>query len=134
MNANTIHNVEALKIIATVLRHIIKNPNAIQHFSGICGNIYNTVYDLKLNNNRGVEYVYSEMKKLFCMWPEFSGNESFPIHSTFYRDTPGQMYRRRSIENTLWDKTTRYGRARWRLAHFMMRRARRIIKQIESGA
>lgn len=130
-----INNTVALKAIVAALMHITNNPADIRPSHGICGNIFSTVERLRIRKD-STGSISDEIINLFHMWPKFNGDISYPITGiNTDNDTVmdnNMCYLEHSRRGTLWDRTSKYGRARWELTYFMIRRARRIIKQIES--
>lgn len=78
---------------------------------------------VKVNNIRrhgicySINHGRSILKRLFPYWPEYSGNETYPIKSYKESFRPNEAY------NTLalWDTTTEYGQARVRLLNWLIK-------------
>lgn len=81
-----------------ILKHLAEDGRPSDKSRGICSNVQ--------------EYSY-----LWVDWPEFSGDIKFPIQHP--HKIPRSAYL--DIFN-LWDKRTRYGRARYRLCRYLYER------------
>lgn len=81
-------------------------------YYGICSNL------IESSDGR---FDSKHLKPLFPNWPEFSGTDYFPIKS-YDMDEPDPVfvYDLASEEETMWDRNTEYGAARWRLLDFLI--------------
>lgn len=59
--------------------------------------------------------LYDELRALFSRWPEFSGHPEFPVPHP--DQSPSQAFH---TEVDLWDRSTEYGAARWRLLDWLI--------------
>jgi hypothetical protein len=58
-----------------------------------------------------------ELTELMSEWPEFSGNQTFPVPAcTKKKMDPGDKY---VLRKDFWNKKSAYGRARWRLVAWL---------------
>lgn len=64
-------------------------------------------------SDENVDYWHSKLQGLFRRWPQFSGSADFPVpHPT---ELARVAY---SSTQNMWDRRTKYGRARWDLLEF----------------
>lgn len=76
--------------------------------TGICYQL-----DAQSCSDENASYWRSKLQGLFRRWPQFSGSADFPVpHPT---EPAGIAYN--STQN-MWDRRTKYGRARWDLLEF----------------
>ena len=63
--------------------------------------------------NENADYWRSKLQGLFRRWPQFSGSADFPVpHPT---EPACIAY---DFAQNMWDRRTKYGRARWDLLEF----------------
>lgn len=67
------------------------------------------------------------MKNFYNQWEHFSGNYGYPI-SVFDDISPSQQYKNALKLDMIWNKTTRYGRMRWKLLEEFTNYVKNIIK------
>ena len=63
--------------------------------------------------NENADYWRSKLQGLFRRWPQFSGSADFPVP----HPTEPACIAYGSTQN-MWDRRTKYGRARWDLLEF----------------
>lgn len=91
----------------------LKKDGPARKKSGICQNaseLYESYY--------GVFVPVEAMQDLMSQWPEFSGNELFPVPSPWGGDS-GFAYRSISVDN-FWNPLHSYGAARLRLLDWLI--------------
>ena len=70
-------------------------------------------------NNIDAEVAWKIVEELMVSWPEFSGDADYPVPSCG-SSSPVDAYVDAQNEGSLWDESTVYGAARWRLLRFMI--------------
>jgi hypothetical protein len=97
------------KIVHAMTKQLL--TNGPQYTSvGICNNTYDNIPKLDLEQEM-------ELKELMTLWPESSGNHSYPVPSGSKRQkNPLLAYTKR---NNMWNKKSAYGSARWRLVEWL---------------
>jgi hypothetical protein len=96
------------KVHAMMAHLLTKGPRYLN--TGICNNAYGDIKELS-------EEQAQEVRGLMKLWPEYSGNPSFPVPSCSTPQTaPDITYFTR---NNMWDRESNYGRARWRLVQWL---------------
>lgn len=97
-----------------ILLQIKRNPYK-QY--GIC-----TCYN-KIANNMDTtcfETISAYLGVSFKNWPEFSGSLMYPIKSYDERIANSFMYNLAGVKNAMWDRRTKYGKARWQLLDWLI--------------
>lgn len=87
------------------LKQIREQPNPR---IGICHQL-----DAQSCSDESADYWRSRLRGLFRRWPQFSGNADFPVP----HPTKPACIAYNSTQN-MWDRRTKYGRARWDLLEF----------------
>lgn len=105
--------------LRTKLRQILHQirHQGLHTDTGICGNVCRR-FD-KHGMPHETRRVIETMKELFRKWPEFSGNDYYPIPG-IAGSGHGPTSTFHEHNGALWDLDTEYGRARWRLLDFMI--------------
>lgn len=87
---------------------------------GICTNLA----DHLAGDGVGVDTAYALVRALAPDWPEYSGDEGYPVPSYSEGKSPEQAYWQRLCRprRNQWDRETEYGQARWRLLDFLIAR------------
>ena len=75
---------------------------------GICYQLY-----AQSCSDENIDYWRSKLQGLFRKWPQFSGSADFPVP----HPTEPACIAYNSTQN-MWDRRTKYGRARWDLLEF----------------
>ena len=98
-------------ILAALIK--VRDTDAFHAYGGICSNAHACLKDV--DPYIGLGEVEDWLQSYFKRWPEFSGNSHYPV------DHPG-MTPERAYHCTKWrwDTETEYGKARWRLLHFLI--------------
>lgn len=60
------------------------------------------------------------LRKFMAEWPEYSGNSSYPVP---HPDGADNAYGRPGM----WNRRTKYGRARWRLVDYLIDRLKEHV-------
>lgn len=90
---------------------------------GICGNMKNRIdYDEFL--------VQRLIKKIFRIWPEYSGDLGYPVTVNGWY-CPANLFINARSHYRLWDQTTEYGRNRYKLLDFMIETVQDMINFID---
>lgn len=85
---------------------------------GICRNV-----EVLSGIDRDAGGMYDWLREQFHAWPHFSGYEDYPIKSGDSYTSCRGAYNEACADRTLWDRNTRYGRARYALLDFLIQRA-----------
>ena len=89
------------------LKDLINGAEPLDKGVGLCTNYLVQIKVIGLRE---------ELNSIIGRWPEYSGSEDFPIKASRICFTSTTEYYNASDSETMYDKNTKYGRARYRLA------------------
>jgi hypothetical protein len=104
------------EIKALLLQVLITVRDAPKHTTGLCNHV-----EMALENtSTGLlkwALVEDLLVRMMLEWPEFSGSPTYPVPSSNHTPPEEAYWKAR---NKKWSKRSKYGKARWRLLHWLI--------------